>query len=99
MKKGTPLRRALLAATLAATILPAKSANAQSAASPDKKDQEIELLKLQVKQLEQRVNTLEGLNQEVKTIDEKVEAQSAKRVVETESGAPEGSSSAVGQSE
>jgi phosphate-selective porin OprO and OprP len=74
----------LLAAVLSAAILPARSTQAQSTVSTDKKDQEIELLKLQVKQLEQRVNALEGLHQEVKAIDQKVKSQSAQQVVQTE---------------
>ena len=77
-------RRSLLAATLAALILPSGLARAQSRLSADPKDQEIELLKLQVKQLEQRVNTLEGLNQQVKEIDRKVEAQGKVQQVETD---------------
>jgi hypothetical protein len=56
----------LLGAVLAGLILPAKLALAQSAVAPDKKDQEIELLQLQVKKLEQRVDTLEGLGDKVK---------------------------------
>jgi phosphate-selective porin OprO/OprP len=84
MKKLTLFLLGGLAAVLAAGVPSAKSAHAQSTVSTDKKDQEIELLKLQVKQLERRVNTLEGLNQQVKAIDQKVEFQSEKRVVETE---------------
>jgi len=73
----------LLAAALAAVILPTKLVLAQSTVT-DKKDQEIELLKSQVQQLEQRVNTLEGLNQEVKAIDRKVEAQGKTQEVQTD---------------
>jgi phosphate-selective porin OprO/OprP len=50
-------------------------AHAQSKASTDPRDQEIELLKAEVKQLEQRVDTLEGLDQKVKVIDRKLEVQ------------------------
>jgi phosphate-selective porin OprO/OprP len=55
--------------------LPARPAHAQSKLSTDQKDQEIELLKSEVKQLEQRVETLEGLDQKVKVIDRKLEVQ------------------------
>jgi phosphate-selective porin OprO and OprP len=48
---------------------------AQTAASVDKRDQEIELLKTEVKKLEQRVNALESLNEKVKSIDNQVAAQ------------------------
>jgi phosphate-selective porin OprO/OprP len=83
-KRVRPFLPILLAAALAAAIVPTKQAYAQSEASADRKDQEIELLKLQVKQLEQRVNTLEELNQQVKAIDRKVEAQGKTQQVETD---------------
>jgi phosphate-selective porin OprO/OprP len=82
-RRVSPFLPSLLAAALAAAILPAKLAHAQSTVSGDKKDQEIELLKLQVKQLQQQVNTLEGLNQEVKAIDRKLEAQGKTQEVQT----------------
>jgi phosphate-selective porin OprO/OprP len=65
----------VLAAALVAAIFPAKMARAQSKLSADPKDQEIELLKTEVKQLEQRVENLEGLDQRVKVIDRKIEVQ------------------------
>ncbi len=74
-KHARPLLARLLAAALAAAILPAKLVHAQSRPSPDQKDQEIELLKLQVKQLQQEVNTLQGLNEKVKVISRKLETQ------------------------
>jgi hypothetical protein len=81
-KRATQFLPGLLAAALATVIFPAKLAHTQSTMT-DKKDQEIELLKLQVKQLQQQVNTLEGLNQEVKAIDRKLEAQGKTEAVQT----------------
>jgi len=81
-----PLPARLLVAALAAAILLAKLAHAQSKPSTDKKDQEIELLKLQVKQLQQQVNTLEGLNEKVKLISRKLEAQGQTQQVQTDMG-------------
>ena len=83
-KRSTLLRRSLLTAALAALVLPPGMARAQSKLSADPKDREIELLRLEVKQLEQRVNTLEGLDQQVKVIDRKLEAQGKAQQVETE---------------
>jgi phosphate-selective porin OprO and OprP len=76
MKKRTlPILPVLLVAVITGVILPAGPAHAQSRPSTDPKDQEIELLKTEVKQLEQRVDTLEGLDQKVKVIDRKLEVQ------------------------
>jgi phosphate-selective porin OprO/OprP len=70
-----PILPFLLAAVITGVIIPAGPAHAQSKLSADPKDQEIELLKKEVKQLEQRVDTLEGLDQKVKVIDRKLEVQ------------------------
>ena len=76
MRKCTlPILPFLLAAVITGVIIPAGPAHAQSKPSADPKDQEIELLKKEVKQLEQRVDTLEGLDQKVKVIDRKLEVQ------------------------
>jgi phosphate-selective porin OprO/OprP len=76
MRKCTlPILPFLLAAVITGVIIPAGPAHAQSKLSADPKDQEIELLKKEVKQLEQRVDTLEGLDQKVKVIDRKLEVQ------------------------
>ncbi len=76
MRKHTlPIRPVLLAAVVAGALLPARLAHAQAKLSVDPKDQEIELLKSEVKQLEHRVDTLEGLDQKVKVIDRKLEVQ------------------------
>jgi len=83
-KSVGPFLSSLLVAALAMAIVPTKQACAQSETSTDKKDQEIELLKLQLKQLEQRVNSLEELNQQVKAIDRKVEAEKKTQQVETD---------------
>jgi hypothetical protein len=56
---------------------------AQTAAPVDKGDQEIELLKTEVKKLAQRVNALESLNEKVKSIDNQVAAQ--KQIEQTQS--------------
>ncbi|MGA9721256.1 MAG: hypothetical protein WBQ86_02280, partial [Candidatus Binatus sp.] len=75
MRKCTlPILPVLLAAIVTGVFLPGP-AHAQSKLSADPKDQEIELLKTEVKQLEQRVDTLEGLDQKVKVIDRKLEVQ------------------------
>jgi phosphate-selective porin OprO and OprP len=58
-----------------AAVLAGPPAHAQSKLSTDPKDQEIELLKTEVKQLEQRVDALEGLDKKVKVIDRKLEVQ------------------------
>src|SRR5260370_2066497 len=70
-----PILLILLAAVITGVILSPGPAHAQSKLSTDPKDQEIELLKTEVKQLEQRVDTLEGLDQKVKVIDRKLEVQ------------------------
>ncbi len=76
MRKCTsPILPVLLAAVITGVFIPAGPAHAQSKLSTDPKDQEIELLKTEVKQLEQRVDTLEGLDQKVKVIDRKLEVQ------------------------
>ena len=76
MRKCTlPILPVLLAAVVTGAILPAGPAHAQSKLSSDPKDQEIELLKTEIKHLESRVDTLEGLDQKVKVIDRKFEIQ------------------------
>jgi phosphate-selective porin OprO and OprP len=85
MRKCTRSLLGLLAATLAAAILPAKPAHAQSRLSTDTKDREIELLKSEVKLLEQRVSTLEGLDQKVKVIDRKLDFQERAQEAQGES--------------
>lgn len=85
MRKCTKLfLPSMMTTALAAAILPAKLAHAQSKPSTDKKDQEIELLKLEVKQLQQRVDTLQGLDQKIKVISRKLEAQGQTQEVQTE---------------
>src|SRR5260370_13515165 len=74
-RRATSILPSFLALTLTATVLPATLAHAQSKISADQKDQEIQLLKAEVKQLEQRVENLEGLSQKVKVIDSKIEVQ------------------------
>jgi phosphate-selective porin OprO and OprP len=83
-KRTTVFLPSLLGAALASLILPANAVHAQSKASTDKKDQEIELLKLQIKQLEQRVNALEVLDRKVAVIDRKLEAQKDTQEVHTD---------------
>jgi phosphate-selective porin OprO and OprP len=74
MRKCTlPILPVLLAAIITGVFIPAGPAHAQSKLSADPKDQEIELLKNEVQQLEHRVDTLEGLDQKVKVIDRKLE--------------------------
>ncbi len=70
-----PILPVLLAAIITGVFVHAGPAHAQSTLSADPRDQEIELLKTEVKQLEQRVDTLEGLDQKVKVIDRKLEVQ------------------------
>jgi phosphate-selective porin OprO/OprP len=73
MRKLTlPILPVLLAAVITGVVLAARPAHAQSA---DPKDQEIQLLKTEINQLEHRVDTLEGLDQKVKVIDRKLEVQ------------------------
>jgi hypothetical protein len=72
----------LLAAVFTATVLPPTLAHAQSKTSSDEKDVEIELLKSEVKRLEQRVDTLEGLDRKVKVIDREVQSQAAAQHVQ-----------------
>ena len=70
---------ALLAAVFAATILPTSWGQAQSTLTKDQKDQVIAELRSEIKQLEKRVDALEGLDQKVRVIDRKldVEAEAA----------------------
>jgi phosphate-selective porin OprO and OprP len=76
MRKCTlPILPVLLAAIITGVLIPAGSAHAQSTRTTDPRDQEIELLKTQIQQLEHRVDTLEGLDQKVKVIDQKLEVQ------------------------
>jgi phosphate-selective porin OprO/OprP len=85
MRKCTlPILPALLAAVIVGVSLPAGPAHAQSKLSKDPKDREIELLKTEIKQLEQRVGTLEGLDQRVKVIDQKVDVQAQKLDVQAQ---------------
>ena len=84
MRIGTRQLLASLLAVALAAALPSKRAHAQSGHSTDDKDQEIEMLKLEIKQLERRVNTLEGLNQSVKVISHKLQAQGQIQQVQTE---------------
>jgi phosphate-selective porin OprO and OprP len=76
MRKCTlPILPVLLAAIIAGVFVHARPAHAQSRLSTDPKDQEIQLLKTEINQLEHRVDTLEGLDQKVKVIDRKLEVQ------------------------
>ncbi|HZC46221.1 MAG TPA: hypothetical protein VE243_07080, partial [Candidatus Acidoferrum sp.] len=76
MRKCTlPILPVLLVAVVTGVFLAAGPAHAQSKLSTDPRDQEIELLKTEVKQLEQRVDTLSGIDQKVKVIDRKLEVQ------------------------
>ncbi|MGH7924120.1 MAG: OprO/OprP family phosphate-selective porin [Candidatus Binatus sp.] len=70
-----PIVPLLLAVIVVGVVIPVSPAHAQSKLSADSKDQEIELLKTEVRQLEQRVDALEGLDQKVKVIDRKLEVQ------------------------
>jgi phosphate-selective porin OprO/OprP len=83
MRKCTlPTAPFLLAAVIAGVFIPAARAHAQSKLYTDQKDQEIQLLKTEIKQLEQRVDTLEGLDQKVKVIDRKLEVQAETQKVQ-----------------
>ncbi len=82
-RRGTIFQRALLASAIGALILQAKPAHAQ-ATVPDKKDQEIELLKSEVEQLEERVDHLESLKGSVSRIDSKLAAQSAAEQIQND---------------
>ncbi len=76
MRKFTlPILPALLASVIAGVVLAARPAHAQSTPAADPRDQEIQLLKTEINQLEHRVDTLEGLDQKVKVIDRKLEVQ------------------------
>jgi phosphate-selective porin OprO and OprP len=63
------------AGLLAWATLPVAVARAQSTISADQKDREIADLKKEIKLLEKRVDTLEGLDQKVKVIDRKLDVQ------------------------
>jgi phosphate-selective porin OprO and OprP len=63
------------AALVAWATLPVPAARAQSTISADQKDREIADLKREIKLLEKRVDTLEGLDQKVKVIDRKLDVQ------------------------
>ncbi len=85
MRKSTlPIPSVVLAAVIIGVMIPAAPAHAQSKRSTDPKDREIELLKTEIKQLEQRVGTLEGLGQKVKVIDQKVDVQAQKLDVQSQ---------------
>jgi phosphate-selective porin OprO/OprP len=70
-----PIRPVLLAVAILGVLLPARPAHSQTKIPVDRKDQEIELLKSEVQQLEQRVETLEGIDQRVRVIDRKLDIQ------------------------
>ena len=74
-KISLPILPALLASVIIGAVFAAPPAHAQSAPAADPKDQEIQLLKTEIKQLEHRVDTLEGLDQKVKVIYRKLEVQ------------------------
>jgi phosphate-selective porin OprO/OprP len=74
-KRTLPNLPVLLAAVITGVVFTARPAHAQSRLSADPKDQEIQLLKTEINRLEQRVDTLEGLDQRVKVIDRKLEVQ------------------------
>jgi phosphate-selective porin OprO/OprP len=74
-KRTLPILPVLLAAVIIGVVLPAGPAHAQARVVVDPKDQEIQLLKTEINQLEHRVDTLEGLDQKVKVIDRKLEVQ------------------------
>ena len=82
-RRGTIFQRALLASAIGALILQVKPAHAQ-ATVPDKKDHEIELLKSEVEQLEERVDHLESLKGSVSRIDSKLAAQSAAEQIQND---------------
>jgi phosphate-selective porin OprO/OprP len=83
-KRARALPTTLATAALIMAILPATPTHAQSGPSTDKKDQEIELLRLQVQQLQQQVNRLQGLNEQVKVISRKLEDQGHSQEVQTD---------------
>jgi phosphate-selective porin OprO/OprP len=57
---------------------------AQGAPSVDKRDQEIELLKAEIKRLERRVTTLESLNQKVKALGNEAATQTETIQIQTD---------------
>jgi phosphate-selective porin OprO and OprP len=76
MRKLTlPIRAIALMAGFATLLIAATIVHAQVKVPVDPRDQEIQLLKSEIKQLENRVDTLEGLDQKVKVIDRKLEVQ------------------------
>ena len=76
MRKTTlPILPILLAAILVGAFIPTQPAEAQSSLRKDPKDQEISELKNEIRLLEHRVETLEGLDQKVRVIDRKLEVQ------------------------
>jgi phosphate-selective porin OprO and OprP len=76
MRKLTlPFRAIALMAGFGGLLIPATIVHAQVKVPVDPRDQEIQLLKSEIKQLENRVDTLEGLDQKVKVIDRKLEVQ------------------------
>jgi hypothetical protein len=79
----------LLGAAFAVLLLAANAVHAQSSAPTDKKDQEIELLKSQIKELEGRVRSLEELAPKVKVIDRKVDAQEGTQLANIDRNGPE----------
>src|SRR6202795_1866421 len=81
-KRTLPNLPVLLAAVITGVVFTAGPAHAQSRLSADPKDQEIQLLKTEINQLEHRVDTLEGLDQKVKVIDRKLEVQQETRQAE-----------------
>ncbi|MGC2494926.1 OprO/OprP family phosphate-selective porin [Candidatus Binatus sp.] len=74
-KISLPILPALLASVIIGVMFAARPAHAQSTPAADPKDQEIQLLKTEINQLEHRVDTLEGLDQKVKVIDRRLEVQ------------------------
>jgi phosphate-selective porin OprO/OprP len=82
-KRARALLTTLAAAALIMAILPATLAQAQSKHWTGTKGQEIELLKLQVRQLQQQVKTLQGLNEQVKVISRKLELQGQTQEAQT----------------
>src|ERR1700692_4272275 len=76
MRKLTlPILPVLLAAVFTGVVFAAARPAHAPSTTTDPKDQEIQLLKTEINQLEHRVDTLEGLDQKVKVIDRKLEVQ------------------------
>jgi phosphate-selective porin OprO/OprP len=70
-----PILPAIAAAIFSSAILSATPATAQSVTPPDQRDQVIAELRSEIKQLEKRVDALEGLDQKVRVIDRKLDVQ------------------------